>query len=128
MILSVLPTDILINKASQYWRILAAGSLVISFVFLLTIVFIQAINIRNRRLVEKEQNKLIEKLKSALAKVKTLSGLLPICSSCKKIRDDKGYWQKVEVYIRDHSEAELSHGLCPECAKKLYPEVYKDNK
>lgn len=45
-----------------------------------------------------------------------------ICASCKKIRDDKGYWEQVEVYIRDHSEAEFSHGLCPECMKKLYPD------
>jgi AmiR/NasT family two-component response regulator len=60
-------------------------------------------------------------LQEALAKVKTLSGLLPICASCKKIRDDQGYWHQVEVYIRDHSEADFSHGICPDCKKKLYP-------
>ena len=63
-------------------------------------------------------------LQDALAEVKTLSGLLPLCSSCKRIRDDQGYWQQIEAYIRDHSEAEFSHSVCPECAKKLYPEVF----
>lgn len=71
---------------------------------------------------EREREELIQKLQEALSKVKKLSGLLPICSSCKKIRDDKGYWRQIEVYIREHSEAEFSHALCPECVKKLYPE------
>jgi len=68
---------------------------------------------------------LIEKnreLEEALGKVKQLSGLLPICASCKKIRDDKGYWNQIESYIKEHSEAEFSHGICPECLKKLYPD------
>jgi PleD family two-component response regulator len=65
-------------------------------------------------------------LQEALAKIKTLAGLLPICASCKKIRDDKGYWTQIETYIRDHSEAEFSHGICPECMKKLYPD-FADN-
>ncbi|MCI0437545.1 MAG: GAF domain-containing protein [Chloroflexi bacterium] len=60
-------------------------------------------------------------LQEALAKIKTLRGLMPICASCKKIRDDKGYWNQIEEYIRDHSDAEFSHGICPECAVKLYP-------
>jgi hypothetical protein len=59
-------------------------------------------------------------LQKALSEIKTLSGLLPICSSCKKIRDDKGYWNQIELYIRDRSEAEFSHGICPPCAEKLY--------
>jgi len=54
--------------------------------------------------------------------IKTQKGFLPLCASCKKIRDDKGYWEQVEVYIRDHSEAEFSHGICPDCMKKLYPD------
>ncbi|HRQ38683.1 MAG TPA: response regulator [Chloroflexota bacterium] len=66
-----------------------------------------------------EQN---EQLLEALANVKTLSGLLPICANCKKIRDDSGYWQTVEVYIRDHSDAILSHGICPDCMTELYPD------
>jgi ligand-binding sensor domain-containing protein len=59
---------------------------------------------------------------AALAEVKVLSGLLPVCASCKKIRDDKGYWSQIEVYISEHSEADFSHGICPDCMKKLYPE------
>jgi PAS domain S-box-containing protein len=67
-----------------------------------------------------EREHMIAELKEALANVKTLRGLIPICASCKKIRDDKGYWRQVEVYVRDHSEAEFSHGVCPECMKTLY--------
>jgi hypothetical protein len=66
-----------------------------------------------------------QELRAALAQVKTLSGLLPICSNCKKIRDDEGYWQQVEIYISDHSEAEFSHGLCPDCMQALYPDSYE---
>ena len=63
-------------------------------------------------------------LKEALSQVKILSGFLPICSSCKKIRDDKGYWNQIETYIGNHSEAEFTHGICPNCAEKHYPEFY----
>jgi len=72
-----------------------------------------------------EREKLITDLQTALAKVKQLSGFLPICASCKKIRDDKGYWSQVEEYIRDHSEVEFSHGICPDCAVKIYGKYYK---
>ena len=72
--------------------------------------------------VEKEREKLIHDLQDALKKIKTLKGLLPICASCKKIRDDEGYWQQVEIYISNHSEVNFSHGICPECQKKLFPE------
>ena len=61
-------------------------------------------------------------LEAALAKVKLLSGLLPICSACKKIRDDKGYWSQVDNYVQEHSEATFTHGLCPDCLKTLYPD------
>ncbi len=64
-----------------------------------------------------------EKLQEAITKIKQLSGLLPICCHCKKIRDDKGYWNQIETYIRYHSEAEFSHSICPECAKLLYPDI-----
>ena len=73
---------------------------------------------------EKEKyQKTAEKLQEALDKVKILSGFLPICSSCKRIRDDKGYWNQIEKYIKDHSEAEFSHSLCPECITELYPDL-----
>jgi DNA repair exonuclease SbcCD ATPase subunit len=78
-----------------------------------------------RKRAEEERERLISELRDALAEVKTLSGLLPICSSCKNIRDDKGYWNQIEGYIKDHSEAEFSHSICPECTKKLYPEFWE---
>ncbi len=77
--------------------------------------------LQERKQAEAQRKKLIADLREALAKVRMLSGFLPICANCKKIRDDKGYWNQIESYIRDHSEAEFSHGICPECAKKLYP-------
>lgn len=69
-------------------------------------------------------DELIDKLREALEKVKTLRGFIPICASCKKIRDDHGYWSQVEAYISKHSEAVFSHGICPDCAHRLYPEFY----
>jgi PAS domain S-box-containing protein len=80
------------------------------------------LDITERKNAETEKEKLIIQLQEALDKVKLLSGLLPICASCKKIKDDQGYWKQIEIYIRDHSEAEFSHGICPECARELYPE------
>jgi PAS domain S-box-containing protein len=77
-------------------------------------------DVTERRRAAEERERMIDELKEALANVKTLRGLIPICSSCKKIRDDKGFWSQVEVYVRDRSEAEFSHGICPECMKKLY--------
>jgi hypothetical protein len=62
-------------------------------------------------------------LYNSLSQVKKLSGLLPICASCKRIRDDKGYWAQLETYITKHSDVDFSHGICPECVKKLYPEI-----
>jgi PAS domain S-box-containing protein len=73
-----------------------------------------------------ERERLIGELRDALSKVKTLSGFIPICGSCKKIRDDKGYWNQIESYVSDHSDAEFSHGICPDCMVKLYPEFVAD--
>jgi PAS domain S-box-containing protein len=83
-------------------------------------------DITERKRAETERENLIGELRGALSKVKTLSGLLPICASCKKIRDDKGYWKQIETYIRDRSEANFSHGICPECAIKEYPEIFAE--
>jgi PAS domain S-box-containing protein len=82
-------------------------------------------DITERKRSEREREKLIGELRKALKEVKTLSGLLPICSVCKKIRDDKGYWNQIEAYIRDRSDADFSHGICPECARKLYPDIFR---
>jgi hypothetical protein len=77
-------------------------------------------NVRNFH--AKEQ--LIFELQEALSKVKTLSGLLPICANCKKIRDDSGYWNRIESYIGEHADVQFTHGICPECARKLYPDLF----
>ena len=94
-----------------------SGPIVIGKKFLLCSVIH---DISKRKSTEKEREQLIDELQDALAEVKKLRGFLPICSSCKKIRDDKGYWTQIESYIRDHSEAEFTHSICPECTKKLY--------
>ncbi len=86
-------------------------------------------DITESRLAQEQRDKLVSELQKALSEVKTLRGFLPICSHCKKIRDDKGYWNQIESYIQDRSEAEFSHGICPECAKQFYPDIdiYDDN-
>jgi len=83
-------------------------------------------DISDRKQAEAEREKLISELEAALAKVKTLSGMLPICASGKKIRNDEGYWSQIEAYISEHSQVIFSHGLCPECAHKLYPDIFKN--
>ncbi len=83
--------------------------------------------IRGRKIIEKERERLILDLKNAIGKIKTLSGMLPICSYCKKIRDDTGYWNQIESYIHMHSDVDFSHSICPECARKHYPDLdFKD--
>ena len=78
-----------------------------------------------RRMVELQSSLTdkIEELRRALEHIRTLRGIVPICASCKKIRDDEGYWNEVEAYLQAHSEAEFSHSLCPQCARSLYPEI-----
>lgn len=71
---------------------------------------------------EEEQRALAESLQEALNNVKILKGMLPICANCKKIRDDGGYWQQIETYISNNSDTQFSHGICPDCVRKLYPE------
>jgi hypothetical protein len=121
-----------ITEKKQGLERLLLISFIIVIVLALSVLIISVMNVvkEKRRLTERkraeeEREKLIVELQTALAEVKTLSGLLPICSSCKKIRDDQGYWNQIEVYISSHSTAIFSHSICPECAKKLYPEYYK---
>ncbi len=83
-------------------------------------------DITDRKLAEEAKTELISELEKAMTEIKTLRGFIPICSSCKKIRDDQGFWQAVEVYIRARTDAQFSHSICPECAKKLYPELYSE--
>ena len=80
-------------------------------------------DITARRTAEEERDKIHLAHKEALDKVKKLTGMLPICANCKKIRNDQGYWEQIEAYISEHSAVEFTHGLCPECATKLYPEI-----
>ncbi len=80
------------------------------------------LNLTERKLAEKEREKLIKELQAVLKEIKTLKGIIPICMHCKGIRDDKGSWTKLEKFITEHSEAQFSHGICEECLEKYYPE------
>ncbi len=83
------------------------------------------LDITERKHIEEEHKRLIGDLQEALLSVKTLSGLIPICACCKSIRNDKGYWEKIEKFINERSQAQFSHSICPECAKKMYPDTAK---
>ncbi len=116
-----------ITQTQKSVRRLLLISFAIVIVLALSVLSLAAMGIfkGRRRMMERqraedERERLILKLQEALSQVRTLSGLLPICSSCKKIRDDQGYWNQIEGYISEHSEAEFTHGLCPECIKKFY--------
>ena len=97
-------------SGGEIWKVLFNRFLALFAIWTTAILSVQ------RETMQKEKEK-------ALFEVKVLSGLLPICASCKKIRDDEGQWGQVETYIRDRSEAEFSHSICPDCAKELYPEL-----
>jgi PAS domain S-box-containing protein len=88
-----------------------------------TTIIATIVDVSLRRTAEDERERLIAELQNALAHIKTLKGLLPICASCKKIRDDDGYWSQIESYLVEHSEATFSHSICPECSKKLYMDI-----
>ncbi len=75
-----------------------------------------------RRRVEQERERLIAELQHSLAEIRDLRGMLPICAHCKKVRDDKGYWENLETYLCDHQHIDFTHGICPECMAKYYPE------
>jgi len=116
------PKEVVFQTKDQYYKqkiILAAILCMLIITIIWSIVLLNEI---------KKRKKVIEDLKIALSKIKKLSGLLPICASCKKIRDDEGYWNQIETYIKEHSEADFSHSICPECAKELYPDldIYPD--
>jgi hypothetical protein len=110
--------DKLSTRFSFLVIVLALGFLIASMV----ILFIEKKVTYKRKCVEKERQKLITDLQDSIAKVKILKGLLPICSNCKKIRDNTGSWDQIESYISEHTEAQLTHSICPECVKKLYPD------
>jgi hypothetical protein len=101
------------QETRSWSALLAVGALVLVWL---------GVHWRLRRLRARAEE-LTSKVNEALANAKVLRGLLPICASCKSIRSDEGYWQQIEGYLREHSEAEFSHGLCPGCARQLYPEI-----
>ena len=94
----------------ELWKILCNRGLALFAIWTTAILSVQ------RKTIEQEKEQ-------AVSELKVLGGLLPICASCKKIRDDQGYWSQIESYIRDHSEAQFSHGICPDCARAIYPEL-----
>lgn len=100
---------------------LAAGFMVVALVITASIYFYL-----NERKLAAERQALIGELREAVGRINTLSGLLPICSSCKKIRNDQGEWERLETYVAERSNAEFSHGICPECAQKLYPDTWSE--
>ncbi|MEW6350229.1 MAG: hypothetical protein AB1646_14275 [Thermodesulfobacteriota bacterium] len=103
--------------AGELWKVLCNRFLAISAIWLTAFLGLQ------RKTLEENRQKAVRDREKALEEIKILRGFLRICASCKKIRDDEGNWTQLEAYIRDHSQAEFSHGLCPECVKKLYPDL-----
>jgi hypothetical protein len=103
------------------------GAVLTDRVVALFAIWVTALLAVERRRSDEQREHAIQEREKALADVRVLRGLLPICASCKQIRDDDGYWTQIEVYIRDHSEAQFSHGICPACARKLYPDFYEAN-
>ena len=115
-----IPVDAFLASQNNYKRFI---SVIYSLIWILGL----GGTILAARIVRNEINQredLIAQLQNALGEVKTLKGFIPICASCKRVRDDAGFWEQIEVYIRDRSEAEFSHGICPECMEKLYPEYF----
>ncbi|MDD5708628.1 MAG: hypothetical protein PHR35_22150 [Kiritimatiellae bacterium] len=104
--------------SGEMWKVLTNRALALFAIWVTAVLTLQ------RKALEEKRDQAIREREEAMAQVKILQGFLPICASCKKIRDDQGAWSQMEVYIRDHSEAEFSHGICPDCARKLYPEFY----
>ena len=106
-------------RGGEFWKVIT------NRVLSLYAIWVTAILLFHRKKREDERERVIRELEEARTKIKILSGFLPTCSSCKKIKDESGDWKQMEAYISEHSEAEFSHGLCPACAMKLYPDQYK---
>jgi len=133
----------LVDVVRLYWHLVV---LVVAVLLLMAVLTTHVLRLNERllhskKLVEEARNGLEQEvqvrtgelqnanaeLKKAMDDIKTLYGIIPICASCKKIRDDEGAWHQIEAYISRHTEAQFSHGICQECAKKLYPEYYSDD-
>ncbi len=106
-------------SVAEMWKVIFNRGISLFAVWVVAILGLQ----RNKTL--EQRSKILFEREEALNEIRVLRGFLPICASCKKIRDDNGYWQQIEGYIRDHSEAEFTHSICPSCAEKLYPDLNK---
>lgn len=116
------PTSLRITIVPQFWQTKWFQSLcLLSLMGLVLLIY----RLRTWQLLKREQD-LKQRIDEAVTKIKVLNGLIPICSNCKKIRDDKGFWQDIAKYIKEHSQAVMTHGICPECREKLYGPVLKD--
>jgi PAS domain S-box-containing protein len=119
------PTDVRLRLASGDWL---EVELLLSTFSIRGVsghrILLSARSIAERKRSQQERERLIQELQEAFAKIKVLSGFIPICASCKKIRDDQGYWNQLEAYIQSHSEAQFSHGICPDCATLLYADYF----
>jgi hypothetical protein len=122
-------TSIKIIITPPFWQTWWFRTIVVIFVIsVLVAIYLWRVNriqqtaIRLEAMVKERTSELEE----AMNNIKVLKGLIPICASCKKVRDDSGFWRQVEDYISHHSEAQFSHGICPDCMKKLYPQFYKE--
>ncbi len=104
----------------EMWKVLFNRALALFAIWVTATLTLQ------RKIIDEKREKAVLDRAKALEDIKILRGFLPICASCKKIRDDKGYWNRIETYIQKHSEAYFSHGLCPECVEKLYPEISEE--
>ncbi len=116
------------SRTHENWELDEIFAVCIFWILMLAVVsYVLFRKAKSRHAALVEAN---DKLQGAMAEIKQLRGIIPICANCKKIRDEKGDWQQVEVYVRDHSQADFSHGLCPECITRLYPDLkieQKDN-
>jgi hypothetical protein len=112
------------SRQHENWELDEFITVSVFFVFALALFSLRRWKeVINSNMVILQHNK---DLHTALSELKQLRGIIPICASCKDIRDDEGFWHQVELYVRDHSEAEFSHGICPDCKEKLYPEVFSN--
>lgn len=108
-------------QGGESWRVVTNRSLAVLVICITGFLGIQL------KLAEESKAKALSDREKSLEEIKILRGLLPICCSCKKIRDDKGYWREIESYIKEHSQADFTHSICPECSRKLYPELFGEN-
>ncbi len=110
------------SKLHENWQIDELITVSIYFMFALLVISLR--EWREIAVADRELKKQTEELQRALGEIRQLKGIIPICSSCKKIRDDRGFWHQVESYLQSHSDAAFSHGICPDCVKKLYPDLW----